>query len=281
MTKQLFFVIGSPYSGRTTWINKNLYNTEETIISVDANTFPNLYNKIELKDRPKISEESIEESRKWCLEEVKTYMTMEIPTQKIILSLIACRPDKWREFIQLAIDNEYEIMFKLPSNKLLYYSTRHNTTMEQYKFIESKIISRYPRDKKEINKKNSKNVNESIMKDTNESTLLKYIVTEAESANAFYLTNRMGLGTDKIKWLEKINEHYKIAILGEIKRTEKKIKDAEKIVEKAIQNAKQEAEQEIKKLAKEQDKLAKEQEQENLKIIIDNNENQYIHELLS
>jgi predicted kinase len=232
MSKQLIFVLGSPYSGRSTWINKNLYNVDENMILIDANTYENLYTKTDSKDlKTKISEESIEQSRLWALEKVHFLMT-ETTYQTIILSLIACRPDRLREFIQLAIDNEYEINFKFPSNKLLFYYTKHNTSLEQFKFIESKIIHRYPRDKKEVRKPNSKIQDDLIFVETNESTLLRSIINEFESCHAFYLSNRIALGTDKIKWLEKINQNYKIVINANIKKAEKKVERENRETEK-------------------------------------------------
>jgi len=244
MSKQLIFVFGAPYSGRTTWINKTLLSGKVNTVQIDANNYPSLYTN------SKLSEESIEASRKWCLEQVNKLMcdSNSVSTQlthTIILSLIACRADKWRDFIQLAILNQYEIIFKFPSNKLLFYVTKHNSTMEQYKFIESKCLTKYPRDTKEVKKsdsKDSKNTNGVIYKETNESTLLKNIVTEFESGYAFYLENRMKLGFDKEAWLKKINEHYKATIIGEIKRAQRKIDketyDAEKAQKKADKEAK-------------------------------------------
>ncbi len=255
MSKQLIFVIGAPHSGRTTWINKNLYKPEDSVM-VDAGLYPNLYVKSEKKDSSKLYDDTIEDSRKWCLEQVKLEMEKETPVQKIILSLIACRPDRWREFIQLAIDKEYELVFKFPSNQLLFYSTKHNTSLEQFKFIDLKSSHRYPKDKKEVERKNSKGVMETVMVDSNESSLLRYIVTETESAYAFYLSNRMGFGTDKAQLLTKINEYYKAAIQGEAKKAEKKAKDAEREAEKKAR----EAEKEAKRLAKEEEKQRKAQE---------------------
>ena len=149
-------------------------------------------------------------------------MKKETSKQKIVLCLITCRADRWREFIELAIESEYEISFIFPSNKLLFYVTRHNTSMEQYKFIESKCISKYPRDKKEVKKQDPRNNDQIVFKETNESILLKNVVTEFESGYAFYLQYRMKLDLDKEAWLKKINEHYKVTISNEIKRTQKK-----------------------------------------------------------
>lgn len=234
MAKELIFVLGSPYSGRTTWINKNLFDLENSIC-IDANSFSDLYVKSDLtsKEGAKITEESLEKARQWALSEVKAHMESENPTKRIILSLIGCRPDRWREFIQLAIDYEYEISFKNPSNKLFYYNTKHNTYLEQYKYIESKILYRYPRDKKPVQKKGSKNPDELTYKETNESTLLRNIVTEFESGYAFYINNRMNLGNDKSKWLDKINDNYKSAIANEIKKVQKKVEKELKEAEKA------------------------------------------------
>lgn len=249
MSKQLIFVIGAPYSGRTTWINKNLYNQEDSVI-IDANEYPNLYVKSEKKDIQKLYEDTIEDSRKWCLEQVKTQMELESPTQNIIITLIACRPDRWREFIELAIINEYELIFKFPTNKLLFYTTKHNTSIEQFKFIDLKSSNRYPRDKKEIDRKNSKGQYETVIVNLNESSLLRYIVSETESAHSFYLSNRNDFGKDKTQLLTKINEHYKVVILNDIKKIEKKAKEAEREAEKKIK----EAEKEAKKIAREEQK---------------------------
>jgi len=255
MSKQLIFVIGAPYSGRTTWINKNLYKPEDSVI-VDANTYPNLYVKSEKKDSAKLYEDTIDDSRKWCLEQVKLQMELESPPQRIILSLIACRPDRWREFISLAIINKYELVFKFPPNKLLFYTTRHNTSTEQLKFIDTKTIGKYSRDKKEITRTNTKGHSEIVIIDSSESTLLRYIVIETESAHAFYIANRYEFGIDKEKLILKINDYYKTVIIGEVKKTEKKIKDAEKEVEKKIKDTEREA----KKLIKDEEKQRKEQE---------------------
>ena len=236
MSKQIIFILGTPYSGKTTWINKNILSGESVII-IDANVYSGLYTN------SKLSDDSIELSRLWCLSEVKENMEKENPIQQIVLSLIACRPDRWREFIQLANDNEYEIYFKTPSNKLLYYNTKHNTTMEQQKFIESKVIGRYPRDKKEVKKVGTKNPNELVLVDTNESSLLKYIIIELESAVSFLMMNKISLGTDKLKWINKINEQYKTVININIKRSDKKNEreaiESEKITREAEKLAKQ------------------------------------------
>ena len=139
MEKQLIFIIGVPYSGRTTWINKNyLLKENNAPMHIDANNYESLYID------SKISEDSIEESRQWCLKEVKKLMNYDElektePTTTIILSLIACRPDKWREFIELANENMYEIVFKFPTNKFLFYISKLNSFKDQYKFIESKF----------------------------------------------------------------------------------------------------------------------------------------------
>jgi hypothetical protein len=256
MSKQLVFVIGAPNSGRTTWINKNLPSSSNSVL-VDASTYPDLYVKSEKKETLKLFEDTIEDARKWCLEQVGTLMELETPPETIVLSLIGCRPDRWREFVELASSNEYELKFKFPTNKLLYYTTKHNTTMEQYKYIESKSIHKYPRDKKEVKKKSAKGESETIMMETNESTLLRQVVLEAESAYSFYLTNRTLFG-DKNKLLEKINEQYKAAIKGDIKRAEKKTRDAEREAEKKAKEAEREA--------KKQEKIKKEQEEQESKV---------------
>lgn len=277
MSKQLIFVSGIPCSGRSTWINKNLLTqptgsdgTTQSIVNVDANTFPKLYTN------SKLSDESIEGSRQWCLEQVKEHMSRENPTQKIVLSLIACRPDRWREFIQLAIDNQYEISFKFPSNKLLFYTTQHNTSMEQTKFVEARALSRYPRDKKEVRKPGSKNPEDTVMKETNESTLLRYIVTELESAYAFYLGHKMAFGSDKTKWLDRINENYKTAIFGEARKAQKKAeyeaREAEKAAraaEKEVRRLAKEAAEEAKKLAEKEQEEQEEQELDKVEKVID------------
>jgi hypothetical protein len=250
MSKQLIFVIGAPSSGRSTWINKNLFNPGDSVL-VDANNYPGLYVRSEKKNASILYEDTIDDSRKWCLEQVKTQMELETPVQKIILSLIACRPDRWREFIELAVTNSYDIVFKFPSNKLLFYSTKHNSSMEQFKFIDGKNSTRYPKDKKEITRKNSKDELETVMVDTNESSLFRYIVTECESAYSFYLQNRVGFGVDKEQLLTKINLHYKTVITGDAKRVEKKAKDAEREAEKKAKDAEREA----KKLAKQEEKI--------------------------
>jgi hypothetical protein len=245
MSKQLIFVSGSPFSGRTTWLNKNILAEDNLAVCIDANNFNSLYTN------SKISEKSIELSRQWCLEEVRKLMEGDSPTLKIVLCLIACRADRWREFIQLAIEYEYEIQFKFPSNKLLFYVSKHNSLFEQYKFIESKIINKYPRDKKEVKKKDSKNSDEVAYKETNESILLKNIVTEFESGYAFYLGEKTKLGLDKEAWLKRINEHYKATIANEIKRAQKK-------AEKEALELQKQAERELRKLEREAKKLEKE-----------------------
>ena len=202
MSKQLIIVSGAPYSGRTTWINKN-YSSANTVL-VDAGKYPNLYVKSEKNNTYKLFDDTIEDSRLWCLEKVRVLMEGEKPTkaeteagtetvtvtetvtgtetvteaetkavteteaetkavteaqakaetwvgpERIVLTLIACRPDRWREFITLAIANNYDLVFKFPTNKNLFYSTKHNTTVEQCKFIESNVIHKFPKDKKEI-----------------------------------------------------------------------------------------------------------------------------------
>ena len=248
MLKQLIFVIGSPYSGRTTWINKN-FPQSDNCVHIDANAYSGLY--VKTKDNTsKLSDDTIEESRLWCLEEVKSQMSVENPVQKIVLSLIACRPDRWREFIELAIGNDYEISFKTPTNKLLFYNSKHNNSKEQFKFIESKVISRYPKDVREVQKKGSTNPEEVEKKVLNESALLRYIVTETESAHAFYLSNRMSLGLDKEKWLNEINKNYKVVISNLVKRAEKKAEKEAKA-----------SDREAKKLARENENEEKQVEQ--------------------
>jgi predicted kinase len=259
MSKQLIFVSGSPFSGRTTWVKKNLLDDPiESVECIDANNYPSLYTN------SKTSEDAIEASRQWCLQEVSKLMGGETPTQKIVLCLIACRADRWREFIQLAVDNEYQISFRFPSNKLLFYVTKHNSSMEQYKFIESKMINKYPRDKKEIMKKDAKNPNEVVYKETNESTLLRNIVTEFESGYAFYLQNRMKLGINKEEWLKTINDHYKVTISNNVKRAQKKAEKEAQEVEKAQYKAEKEAR-----------KLAREAEEQQRKLDEENEEEQY------
>lgn len=285
MAKQLIIVTGAPYSGRTTWINKNYSSGDYAV--VDAGTYPNLYVKSEKSNTSKLFEDTIEDSRTWCLEKVRVLMEGEKPTEtqqesqsetqlelqqesqsesqpevqqeakalRIVLSLIACRPDRLREFIQLAISNEYELIFKFPTNKNLFYSTKHNTAMEQSKFIESKVINRFPKDKKEIHRKNDEGENVIVMVETKESSLLRQTIIETESARAFYLQNKI-VFSDKEELLKKINEHYKTAIMGDIKRAEKKLRELEREAEKKVK----EAEREAKKLAKEEAKLRKEQE---------------------
>lgn len=254
MTKQLIFVSGAPYSGRTTWIKKNLLiDPNESTQCVDANDYQSLYTN------SKISEESVEESRQWCLEQVRKLMVTETPVQKIVLCLITCRADKWREFIQLAIDNQYEISFKFPSNKLLFYITKHNSTMEQLKFIESKNISKYPRDKKEVKRQDFKSKDKIVYKETNESSMFRNVVTEFESGYAFYLENRMKLGSDKVEWLKKINEYYKATIVNDIKRAQKK---AEKKAEEE-EKAKYRAEKETRRLAREAKELEEKANRDN------------------
>jgi hypothetical protein len=257
MSKQLVFVSGTPYSGRTTWVNKNLLgNQTESTCCIDANDYPSLY------VGSKISEESIEASRQWCLEQVSKLMGCESPTQTIILCLIACRADRWRDFIQLAISNDYEISFRFPSNKLLFYVTKHNTTVEQLKFIESKCISKYPRDKKEVKKRDSKSTDKIVYKDTNESTLLRNVVTDFESGYAFYLANRMKLGSDKEAWLKVINEYYKVTIANDIKRVQKKAEKKAEEEEKAKYRAEKEARRLAREEAEEQRKLNEENEED-------------------
>jgi len=272
MSKQLIIVSGAPHSGRTTWINKT-YSSSDYVI-VDAGEYPNLYVKSERNNTSKLFEDTIDDSRIWCLEKVRVLMEGEKSTEtqqevqqktgalRIVLSLIACRPDRWREFIQLAISNEYEIVLKFPPNKHLFYSTRHNTSIEQDKFIETKVINRFPKDKKEVYRKNGEGEYETVMIETKESSLLRQIITETESAYAFYLQNRRFI-TSGEELLKKINELYKTAIMGEIKRAEKKLKDVEKEAEKktieAEKKAKKIAREEAKEEAKEA-KLKKEQE---------------------
>lgn len=260
MSKELVFVLGAPFSGRTTWINKNLLFQDNSNVCVDANNYNSLYTN------SKLSEESIEASRLWCLEEVNKLMVADNSPNQIILCLIGCRPDRWREFIQLAINNSYEINFRVPPNKLLYYNTRHNTTMEQFKFLESKCLSRYPRDKKEVKKRGTQNSDGGVVyKDTNESTMFRYVVTEFESSLAFYQENRKVLGADNQKWLDKINSHYKVTITNEIKRLQKK---AEKEVQEN-EKAQKKAEKEARKSAWEAQEAQEAQEAENLKNKLD------------
>lgn len=254
MSKQLIFVIGAPSSGRSIWINKNLFNPADSVL-IDANNYTGLYVRSEKKNASILYEDTIEDSRKWCLEQVKTQMELETPVQKIILSLIACRPDRWIEFIQLASTNSYDLVFKFPSNKLLFYSSKHNLSMEQFKFIDGKNSTRYPKDKKEITRKNSKDEIETVMIDTNESSLFRYIVSECESAYSFYLHNRVEFGVDKEQLINKINLHYKTVITGDAKRAEKKARDAEREAEKK----EKEAERDAKRLAKEEEKIKRTQ----------------------
>lgn len=247
MSKKLIFVSGIPCSGRTKWITRN-YLSEPSTVCVDANDYKSLYTNSKLSDK------SIEESRQWCLEQVKKNMSDEVPIRQILLCLISCRPDRWREFIQLAIDYDYEINFVFPSNKWLYEITRHNTTLEQVKYVESKCKIRFPKDIREI-RSNSKD-EESAYVEINECTLFRNVITEFESAFAFFCSERMRLGTNKNDWLDKINQHYKETIHNEIKRIkrrdEKEAQDAERIKRR------------IEKEAREQTQVNKEEKEEEL-----------------
>ncbi len=151
MSKQLIFLMGVPYSGRTTFINKKYSDA----VCVDANDFPNLYTG------EKLSNDSIEKSRLWCLERVRDNMcgpqtnneieqtnneieqtnneieqtNNEIeqtnneteqkveftPAEKIVLVLIACRPERLREFIELAI--QYDMQSVINFHQINYYIT--------------------------------------------------------------------------------------------------------------------------------------------------------------
>ena len=254
MSKQLIFLMGIPSSGKTTFINKKYPDA----VCVDANDFPNLYTGT------KLSNDSIEKSRLWCLERVRENMCgpqtnneskqleqeeqaeqvgqgeqaeqdkIEFtPAEKIVLVLIACRPERWREFIELAIQNDYTISFKFPSNKLLYYNTQHSNMLEQSKYIESKILSRYPLDRKEVKKSmDSKTDGKTTEIELNESSLFKYIVTEFQSSQAFYYENKSSLGDNKNKWLEKINSQYRNVIANENKKIQRKVEKESNRVER-------------------------------------------------
>lgn len=249
MSKQLIFVSGVPNSGRTTWVNK-IYNGEGIKV-VDASSYPSLYVE------GKLLNDTIEKSRLWCLEQVRELMTQtETQTNTIVLCLIACRPDRWREFIQLAIDNEYNTSFKFPTNKLLFYTTKHSNSMEQQKFIELSVITKYPRDTKQV----KRGLKETIEVETNESALLKYIITELQTAQAFYYSNKL-MFDDKSKLLNLINTQYKNVILSESKKEQKKIeKEAKKEAKREAQEA-EEAEEKVKQVMEETSQCVESNEQ--------------------
>ena len=199
MVKELIIVLGVPYSGRTTWINM-LYRTESFVV-VDTNLFPALY------VNNKLSEDTIENSRTWAIEQVTEHINNNV--SKIILSLINNRPDRWCEFLKLAIDNDYELFLHYPKYNLLYYSNRFYNSIDQTAFIKSKVLSRYPRDIKENkNEFDTKNRNRELQ----ESALLKWVITEFQSAFNFVVTNKNAFGSNPSKWLSGINEQYKSVI---------------------------------------------------------------------
>ena len=80
MSKQLIFVSGVPNSGRTTWVNK-IYNGEGIKV-VDASSYPSLYVE------GKLSNDTIEKSRLWCLEQVRELMT-QTETQTNNISIVS------------------------------------------------------------------------------------------------------------------------------------------------------------------------------------------------
>ncbi len=81
-------------------------------------------------------------------------------------------------------------------------------------------MSRFPLDKKEVKKSMDNGKTTEI--ELNESSLFKYIVTEFQSSQAFYYENKMNLGDNKTKWLEKINSHYRNVIANENKKIQRK-----------------------------------------------------------
>jgi predicted kinase len=226
MDKELIIVLGVPHSGRTTWINKTLQRTESYAI-VDTNAFPELY------ENNKLSEETIEKSREWAITQVTEHINNNV--SRIVLSLINNRPDRWREFLQLAIDNGYKFVYHYPKYDLLFYSNRFYNSIDQTAFIKSKVLSRYPRDKKE-NKSEQQNT-KTPPRELQESTLLKWVITEFQSSYSYIVTNKNAFGSDPSKWLNGINEQYKSVIIkprsalkiAELKKEQQKLDEEFKL----------------------------------------------------
>ena len=88
---------------------------------------------------------------------------------------------------------------------------------EQYKFIESKILYRFPKNIKEYKKRYivDKNIK---YKETNESMLLKTMVNEFDSAMSFICTYQNVYNNDSLKWLNGIKVVFKTTISKTVKK---------------------------------------------------------------
>jgi hypothetical protein len=203
MSKELLISIGIPYSGRTTWLNKN-YSLENTVI-IDESNYENF-----LKDG-KINESSFMESIIWISNKAKEQM--ELNRERIVISLFQCRPDHWIDILRYAITYEYTFNVIIPKQGYYYYNNKYGRNQEQIDASFKATINKFPK----IIKDKKKHTDDEIQENNN---LYLYIITEFQSAYAFYLSNKFNFQTDPHKWLTLIEKQYKVAI-----NITKKLKD--------------------------------------------------------
>lgn len=221
MSKELIIVIGLPYSGRTTWINKKY--TEENTFVLEESTYEKFY-----KDG-KVQESEFYNSLDWVTAQITKLMEGSI--EQIVFLPYQCRPDRWIDILKLAKTHEYKITFVKPTNGSLYYSSsKLGTSREQISWIQKSTINRFPKFSKE-----KKKVGEDEEEKEN-FNLYNNIVLEFQSAQAFLLQNRGNI-TDLDKLILLIENQFKPAMLR-IQQTKanivaKQIKDAEKIAKQA------------------------------------------------
>jgi hypothetical protein len=200
MSKELVISVGVPYSGRTTWLNKN-YNVEGTVI-IEEDKFEGL-----MKDG-KVQEKNFFLSNEWVTSQVQQLMESETPCPRIVVSFYQSRPDHWRGVLELVIKHEYSLTLVYPKNGYLYYlSNKFGRNQEQVDWIKTATMSRFPKKVKDKKKVKTEEEEERENYYTYDN-----IVTEYMSANAFIIQYRAQCGTDPKKWLETITQYYKPVI---------------------------------------------------------------------
>ena len=196
MSKELVIVIGIPYSGRTTWVNKNY--TSDTTKVVEESCYEKFY-----KDG-KVQENEFYNSFDWVNIQVKELM--ESSTERIIYLPYQCRPDHWLDILNFAKTFEYKVTLVKPKNGILYYSSNKlGTSIEQINWIQKVTENRFP---KMIKEKNKSTDEEEVKENLN---LYNNIVNEFQSALAFILQNK-NIGNEPEKIIGLIENQFKPVI---------------------------------------------------------------------
>jgi predicted kinase len=250
MSKELIIVIGIPHSGRSTWINKT-YIDEETVV-IDENDFEGLYKN------KKIQESFFFNSNEWVANSVKKVME-ELKSPRIVVSLLQSRPDHWRDILQHAVANEYNLSIVIPKYDYYYYcNTRLSGAREQVSASQKTTSTIYPKTSKiKLATDDEEAEKENINLYTN-------IITEFQSALAFYFQNKAKCLNDTQKWLDVIESQFKNnfvkAIANKAALALKATKEAEKEAQRLAKEAEKEAQRLAKEAEKEAQRLAKEAE---------------------